>query len=148
MALTPNSEITPQTPNNAKVVFTNANATNPVGLYNSGSNGSKIVGVIITSTDNVSHDFQLSIQGRSGGGNVVYPLGTVSVPIGAGNSGSVPSVNALNNAQFPGLPVDSDGNPYLILVIVGGVPDVLEGTLLTAIAGSGTVTVNIIAADF
>src|SRR6202040_1636634 len=44
-----------------------------------------------------------------------YPLGTIAVAAGAGNSSSVGSANLLSPVSLAGVPFDSDGNPYILL---------------------------------
>jgi hypothetical protein len=142
MATTPNSVITAQTPKNGKVQIANGDASAQKTVYTGGANASKIVSLILQSTDTSARDVQVSITN----GGTSYPIGTVTVPIGAGNSGSVPSVNALNNTQIPGLPLDSDGNPYILLASAS---DTLTVSALTTVTSGKLITANAVAAgDF
>lgn len=141
MSVTPNSIITVQTPTNGKVQIKNADGQAQKTVYTGNANGSKIVALLLQSTDTAARDVQISVTN----GGTSYPLGTVTVPIGAGNSGSVPSVNALGNNQLPGLPVDSDGNPFIFLVSAS---DTLTVEALTTVTSPLAITAIAIAGDF
>lgn len=142
MAVTQNAVVTPQKPNRGAAQLTSSSSTTtPTTLYTGGANGTKIVAIIAQSTDTAAHDIQVSIVN----GGTTYTLGTVTVPIGAGNSGTVPSVNLLNSSQLPGLPVDSDGNPFIYLAGAGDVLSVLPKTALSA---STFVNITAVAEDF
>jgi hypothetical protein len=111
MAFTQNSLATRvKQPRAASVQIANADASAQKTVDTAGVNGSKYTALIATSTDTAAHDVTIS---RSNSG-VYYPLGTVSVPAGAGMSSLAPSVNLLGG--IVGLPIDSDGNPYLQLI--------------------------------
>lgn len=138
MAVTPNSVVTPQTPKRSAVQIVAADASNQKTLYTAGSNGSKITGMILQSNDTSPRDILISIT-RSA---TVYNLGCVTVPIGAGNSGAVPSVNGLS--AIVGLPVDSDGNPYLFLES----GDSITIASTTTVTAAKTLNANAIGADF
>jgi hypothetical protein len=73
--------------------------------------GSKIVALLATSTDTNAMDVAISIL-RNG---VSFALGCVSVAAGSGSDGTKPSVNLLDAAGIPGLPVDRAGQHYLHL---------------------------------
>lgn len=130
----------PQTPKRESVQFANADGQTLKTIYTAGANGSKVHGLIATSTDTSARDMQLSITN----GGTTYILGTVTVPIGAGNSGSVPSVNMLNSAQLPGLPLDSDGNPEILLVS----GDTLQAEALSTVTAAKVISLTAIGADF
>src|ERR1700676_3163110 len=111
MATTPNSVVSVQVPNRGVVQIANADAQTQKVVYTGGANGSKITSLTAVSTDTSARDVQVSLTN----GGTSYPICTVTIPIGAGNSGTVPTVNMINTTQFPGLPFDSDGNPYFHL---------------------------------
>ena len=140
MAVTP-TPIFPQKPNCGVVQIANADAQAQKTVYTGGANGSKIIALIAQSTDTSARDVQVSITI----GGTSYPLGTVTVPIGAGNSGSVPSVNLINLTQIPGLPIDSDGNP---LIFLASASDTITVSALTTVTAAKLITVTAIAADF
>lgn len=141
MAVTPNSVVSVQTPKNGKVQIINGDGTAQKTVYTAGANGSKVTGLILESTDTAAHDIAISITNAG----TSYTLGTVSVPIGAGFSGTVPSVSGFNSTQLPGLPTDSDGNPYILLQS----GDTLTVAALVAVTAGKIINVNAVAAgDF
>lgn len=135
MAFTQNSapEFAKQ-PQNGKVQILPADAQAQKTVYTAGASGSKVTSLMAVSTDTASRDLQISITN----GGTSFPIGTVSVVIGAGNSGTVPSTNLLNNSQLPGLPLDSDGNPYIHLIS----GDTLTVSALTTVTAAKTITVT------
>lgn len=138
MATTPNSIVTPQTPKNGVVQILPADTTTQKTVFTAGSNGSKVTGLVLSSTDTSARDVAVSVT-RSG---TSYLLGTVTLPIGAGFSGAVPAVNGLT---FPGLPADSDGNPYLLLLS----GDTLTVAALTTVTAAKVISAVVCAAgDF
>jgi hypothetical protein len=135
MAFTQNIAATfAKQPQNGKVQIANADAQNQKTVYTAGASGSKVTALIAQSTDTSARDVQVSITN----GGTSYPLGTISVPIGAGNSGTVPSVNPLNSSQLPGIAVDSDGNPYLHLIS----GDTLTVSALSTVTAAKLITVT------
>jgi hypothetical protein len=131
----------PQKPNNGKVQIANADAQAQKTVYTGGANGTKIAALVAQSTDTSARDVQISITN----GGTSYPLGTVTVAIGAGNSGAVASQNMLVPSAIPGLPIDSDGNPYIFLASAS---DTLTVSALTTVTAAKLITVTAIAADF
>jgi hypothetical protein len=140
MAVT-STPVFPQTPKNGKVQIVNADAQAQKTIYTGGSNGSKINGLIAVSTDTSDRDVQISIT-RSG---TSYPLGTVTVVAGSGNSGSVASVNMFSVLKLVGLPLDSDGNPAILLLDAS---DALTASALTTVTAAKAITLTAFGADF
>lgn len=118
--------IFPQTVQNWAVQILPADTTTLKTIATGATNGTKVEMINVTSTDTSARDVSLywTISATN------YVIGTVSIPITAGNTNSAPSVNLLSNAQIPNLQRDSNGNPYLY---------VKSGTTL-AIASLTTVT--------
>lgn len=121
-------------PQNGKVQIANADAQNQKTIYTAGANGSKVTALIAVSTDTSARDVQISITN----GGTSFPLGTVSVPAGSGNSSSVTSVNLLNPAVLAGLAFDSDGNPYIHLIS----GDTLTVSALSTVTTAKLITVS------
>lgn len=111
MATTPNSAITPQTPEAGPVQIVPADTTTQKSVFAAGANGAKITGVVACSDDTAARVLQLSIL-RSA---VNYVLGSVNVPALSGTDGIAPTVNLLDPSKIPGLPVDNDGQPHILL---------------------------------
>jgi hypothetical protein len=142
MAFTQNSAPTLlRQPQNGKVQIANADAQAQKVVVTAGASGSKVNALMAVSTDTVARDLQISITN----GGVSYPLGAVTVPIGAGNSGAVPPVNLLDPTKLVGLAIDSDGTPYILLVF----GDTLTVSALTSVTAAKLITVTAPAAgDF
>lgn len=113
-APTPNSVVTPQTPNNGLQNFvqgTDATATYKT-VYTAGGNGSKCVGLIETNNDgSATHLVTIAITN----GGTDYVIVAVTTASNDGNGAGVPPKNLLATSNLPGLAIDSDGMPYLIL---------------------------------
>lgn len=92
-----------------------SSATGSSGLvtpYTGGANGSKIVSIVVTATTTQAQDMQWGILNAISS-FILY--GTKSIPVAAGSSDSIPAVNLLDTTATPGLPLDSDGNVYIML---------------------------------
>jgi hypothetical protein len=119
--------------------ITNGTGTTAQTLYTGGSNGSKITGIVLTSTDTSAQTVQVAIVYSS----TTYILGTVAVPAGAGTNGTTPAVNAMAPAILPGLPIDSSGQPYFLLknasdtITVVPLATITSGKIISAIAVAG-----------
>ena len=133
--------VLPQTPNRGLVQIANGDGQNQKTIYTGGANGSKIVGLIAVSSDTSARDVQISITS----GGTSYPVGTVSVPSGSGNSSAASSVNMFNTTAIPGIPIDSDGNPYLFLASAS---DTLTASALSTVTSGKLITLVAITADF
>jgi len=148
-ATTPNSAILPQTPNTNATSYiqgTDAAGTYKT-IYTGGTNGSKIVGIYVTSNDgSASHlvTIQYSTSSSSHCGSSTCFGGTaVTIASNAGFANGTPPVNML--ANWPGLPLDAAGNPYIFLPSNS---TTLEATFATALTTSDQVNIVVVAADF
>lgn len=141
MAVTANSIVSPQTPNRGVVRF--VGTTDAAGadkaVYTSGTNGSKVFGMVATNGATI-HNLTLAINN----GGTRYVLNTVSLPVNAGQNGTVLPVAPMSVVNWPGLPVDSNGNPYLLLAS----GDTLEAQYATAQGTGDTISLACLAADF
>jgi len=140
-ATTPNSAITAQTPNRGVVQF--LQGTDVAGtyktLYTSGANGSKCNALWATNND-ASATHLLTVQIVNGG--VKYGGNAVTSVLNAGFANAVPAVNIL--ALWAGLPMDSDGNPYILLVS----GDTIQATFATALTAADVINMETLCADF
>lgn len=109
-------------------------------LLTAGAQGSRVSSLTLASTDATTRDVQIWITNAA----TNYLLGTVNVPASAGNTNSAPSVNVLGSAQIPGLPLDSNANPYLDLKS----GDVLAVASLTAVTAAKSINAVAVAGDF
>lgn len=151
-ATTPNSIITPQTPNLKAVSF--VQGTDVAGTYKTvyagGTNGSKITALWLTSNDgSASHLINIQISSSSSAHcspqSGCYAGMAITLPVNAGFANGAPAVNALSATNWPGLPVDSDGNPYIYLPSTSYT---IEMTFTTALTASTDVNGIAIGADF
>lgn len=129
-----------QTPKNGKVQILPGDTQNQKTVYTGGTNGSKISCLMAVSTDTSARDVQISITN----GGTSYPIGTVTVAIGAGNSGTVAATNMFTTQWLPGIGLDSDGNPEILLIS----GDTLTVSALSTVSTNKAITVTCMAADF
>lgn len=100
-----------QTPQDFQVQILPADTTGNKTIATAGTNGTKILAIMVTSSDTTARDIQLK---RTVGGTD-HVISTFSIPITAGFINSTPSVNLFNHPQMPNLPRDSNGNPFIQL---------------------------------
>ena len=115
-----------QTPGWAGTAYTTASSTST--HVTGGADGTKVVSLTAISNSTTAHVFQL---GMSTGGAAI-PIVSVSITASAGTDGATAAVDMLSPALIPGLPVDNDGQPYLI------VPSTSHSLVLTAAAAINT----------
>lgn len=111
MAVTPNSFIAAQGFRTVVVQFAPADTTVLKDIISAGSNGSKLVGLIATSTDSATKVPQVYIHN----GSIALLLGSTLVAIAAGNDGTTAAVDLLGVTLNPGVPLDNDGQHYVLL---------------------------------
>ena len=131
----------PQNPKNGNVQILPADASALKTIYTGGANGSKIVSLIVTSSDTSARDVTWGITTAA----IFYPLGTVTIPITAGQINSAPAVTLLDLSKTPGLPIDSDGNPYIFLTSASYT---LQIKALTTVTAAKEIDINAIGADW
>lgn len=131
----------PQTPKNGNVQILPADTTTLKTIYTGGANGSKIVALMASSSDTTARDVMWGITV----GAVFYPLGTVTIPITAGQIAATPAVNLLDVAKSPGLPIDSDGNPFVFLASASYT---LQAKSLVTVTAAKEIDIAAIAADW
>jgi hypothetical protein len=142
-AVSPNSFVTPQTPNRGAVSFvggTDAPFTYKT-LYTAGANGSRCYGIFTSNTDSVTHVTYVELV--TGGGITVNGV-AVTPAASAGAATGVPPVNMMSPAVWPGLPVDQYGNPYIQLAS----GDVLKATYASTLTSATIISVYSSCSDF
>jgi hypothetical protein len=104
--------------------------------------GSKVTGLWLTSTDATAHVVTCTINknGKRGGGIAI----TTSTVL-PGFANAAPAINLLTAANWPGLPVDSDGNPFLTLASSS---DKVDCRYTTAITSGKLLGITATGADF
>jgi hypothetical protein len=138
MATTPNSYVAVQAPKLGLVEIANADASGLKTVVTAGANGSKVVGLMLSSSDTTARDVTWGISR----GGTFYPLGTATVAITAGQIAATAGVNAF--AARPGLPVDNDGQPYVLLQS----GDTLDIKALTTVTSAKAISAAAVFGDF
>lgn len=103
--------VLPQTPVITPVQILNATGTAGINCASAGANGTKVVAMMATSSDTVSHVVQIYLL-RSA---TAYLLGATTIAALSGTSSAAPTVNMLDPTIVCGLPVDNDGQHYFFL---------------------------------
>ena len=142
-ATTPNSIITAQTPSNGKVQF--LQGTDTAGtyktLYTGGANGSKCVGIWEVNDDgSATHLVTLAIFA----GGINFGGAAVTTASNDGYANAVPAKNMMASAIWPGLPLDGNGNPYILLKS----GDTLQATFATSLTASTYINLVAVCVDF
>jgi hypothetical protein len=142
-AVTPNSFVAPQTPNRGVVQFLQGtdNAGTYKTLYTGGSNGSRCYGMWITSNDATAHLVTIQIV------NSAVKYGGTAISTGTttpGFANGAPAINAMSSSNWPGLPVDSYGNPYIQLI--NG--DTIQATFATGLTSTDLINIVASCGDF
>jgi hypothetical protein len=142
-AVTPNSPVFMQTPTVGKVQF--VQGTDSTGtyktLYTAGTNGARCNAMWLT-TDDGTATHLVTVQVVSGGirWGGVAALTTVSQGFVSGT----PALNLLAPTLWPGLPLDSDGNPYIQLAT----GDTLQATYATALTAATRINLVVSCGEF
>jgi hypothetical protein len=142
-AVTPNSPVTPQTPNRGVVQF--LQGTDTAGtyktLYTAGANGSDCSALWLTTNDgSATHLVTVQIVNSS----VKYGGVAITTVESAGFANAVPAMNLFQSTIWPGLPLNSDGNPFLR--IVSG--DTIQATFATSLTSSTVINLVMSCADY
>lgn len=143
-AVTANSQITPQTPNEGHVQF--LQGTDVAGtyktLYTGGANGSVCTAIWADTNDpSAAHlvTVQLVVSSTSYGGVAV------NVPVNSGFAAGVPPVQFMNTTVWPGLAVDGNNNSYFYLASAS---DIIKATFATALTSTDLINVHILCGDY
>ena len=142
-ATTPNSVITAQTPNRGIVQF--LQGTDSAGtyktLYTAGTNGSRCNALWSTNDDaSATHLITVQIVNST----VKYGGVAITSVESAGFASAVPAQSLLSSVNWPGLPLDQYGNPYLQLVS----GDTIQATFATNLTTSDVINLQASCQDF
>jgi hypothetical protein len=101
----------PATLNIGVATLVNADSTNKKTVLTAGSEGAKVVQVNVASDDTATADILLwmTISG------VDYLLGMKTIAITAGFVTGTPAFSFFDGIQIPSLPIDRDGQRYLLM---------------------------------
>jgi hypothetical protein len=117
-----------------------ADASNQKTILTAGASGAKVTSIFALSDDSNARVLTVSVL-RSA---VHYPIAVVSVPANSGTDGTAPAVDLLPAALSPWVPVDNDGQKYLLLEAA----DVLEVKSGSTVTTAKLVTVGAVGANF
>jgi hypothetical protein len=142
-AVTANNFVTPQTPNRGIVQF--LQGTDSAGtyktLYTAGANGSRCYGMWSTNNDaSATHLLTVQIVNSA----VKYGGMAITSVESAGFVSGTPAQNLLAAANWPGLPVDEYGNPYVQLIT----GDTIQATFATSITSTDLINIVTSCSDF
>jgi hypothetical protein len=131
-----------QTPWRQSAKILPANGTSLVTIAYAGTTNSslapkKVFGITACNNDTIEHD-KIGITNTIG----FFLLGTVALPMNAGNVGTVPSVSLLNS--IPSLPLDETGQSYIFL----NPTDALQVKVLVALSTGAEIDIVAFGADF
>lgn len=135
MSATPAFFVTPKT---SGVQIVNADGT-ALKTIHTPTTATKVTAVMASSSDTAARDVTLYITK----GGVDYPLGTVGIPITAGTIAATGGVNLLDPSKIPGLPLDSDGQRYLLLEVGA----VLKAAVLVAVTAAKAINIVAVGAE-
>jgi len=142
-AVTPNSPVFMQTPTVGKVQF--LQGTDTAGtyktLYTAGTNGARCNAMWLTTDDGtVTH--LVTVQVVSGG--IRFGGVAAATTVSQGFLNGTPPLNLLAPTLWPGLPLDSDGNPYIQLAT----GDTLQATYATALTAATRINLIVSCGEF
>jgi type IV secretory pathway VirB6-like protein len=96
---------------NPCVTILPADATALKVLYIAGANDAVVKAINASSTDTAARNLALYINN----GVADFLVGAVNIPITAGDTGAIASVDVLASALIPSLPLDQNGKRQLLL---------------------------------
>ncbi len=140
-AVTPNSPVTPQTPNAGTVTFTSGSSPGTyVTLYTGGANASDCFAGWVSNNDTATHLLTFQVVNST----VKYGGPTLTTTA-AGTSGTFGTPQSfMTSGVWPGLGIDLQQNPFLYLRS----GDTLQVTFATSITSGDVVDVEVQCADF
>lgn len=130
-----------QVPKNYKVQILPADTNALKTVATGGTNGTKIVSLVVTSSDTTNRDVSWGITT----GGTFWPMGTTTVLATAGTVNNVATTNLFNATNSPGLPVDGDGNFFVFL---SGTSDTLQIQSTSTVTTAKSLNVTAMGADF
>jgi hypothetical protein len=131
--------VTPQALNTSFQSFAIGDTTTKKTLFTAGANGSLLNCLLAQSSDTVARNILLYYYDLT----TYWPIGCVNIPINSGNTGAIASVNLLTSTLIPGLPLDSNGNPYIKVKATHQI----VGAMLTTVTTALQVTISALGED-
>jgi hypothetical protein len=117
------------------IEFTSADTTVAKTLYTFPTDDANLILLSATSTDTANADIQFIINN----GSIDIPVWLVPIPLGAGTSSGVNSVNCLNETNCPMAMYDDTG---LNRFIPGAATMVLKAKLLATMTAAKTIAIH------
>jgi len=142
-ATTPNSLVTPQTPNRGIVQFLQGTDTPGTykTLYTAGANGSRCYGMLMNNNDtSTTHLVTVQIVNTA----VKYGGAALTTVLNAGFANATPAQALMSPTVWPGLPIDQYGNTYIQLIS----GDTIQATFATTITTSDAINLFATCNDF
>jgi hypothetical protein len=136
-ATTPNTFTAPITPNMVVSQFTSSSSAGTyVTVYTAGANGDVLNAIEVSTNDNTAtaHVFTCGIFAST----TQYVSTSFTLVKPATNTYIGTTTNVLSTTNWPGLPVDQNGNPYLMIPA----NDTVQCTFATAITASDFIQVD------
>lgn len=140
LAAVTNTPVFVQTPQLMVIQLPTAGQTPQALGPTPGADGTKCIGMTATNTSANPYTLQVTFS-RSA---VNYVEMTVLVPANSGNTAAALAINMMSAANWPGLPTDSDGNPFFLLKSGDGIQ--INSTV--AMADPAKVSVQAICGNF
>lgn len=146
-AVAVNSIVTPQTPKDGLVQF--LQGTDSAGTYKTlytgnttGNAAGSVCRAVVETNNDASATHLITIQVVNGG--VKYGGTAFTTVSSDGFANATPPKNVMDPTIWPGLPRDSDGNPFLFLA--NG--DTLQATFATALTSTDLINLYAVCADY
>jgi hypothetical protein len=109
-----------------------------------GANGTILTGIGCVNTDTAA--YTISLQRIRGG--TTYVEATMSIPASSGNTSGTPPFDMLSQSTFGWLPINAQGEPFLIYEGSNGAGDTFKVVTTIALAAGKTITCFAEGADF
>lgn len=122
------------------VLIQPADTTTKKTLYTAGSNGGKVLSLNTSSDDTATEDLQIWLTISS----TDFLLGTKTIAITAGFITGTPTFNWFDGIQIPGLPIDRDGQRYILMPPAG----ILKVSAKVTVTAAKTLYTTAMAYDF
>lgn len=129
-----------QTPKITPKSILPADTTAKVTICTAGADGTKVVSITVTSTDTGSRILQIWLTRAA----TSFLLASFIIPTLSGTDGAAAVYNAMNSTQWPGLPIDNDGQRYFFLVS----GDTLQASVTVAVTAAKEIDVTVVSGDF
>lgn len=122
------------------VSFANADGTAYKTLYTAAADDAVVKSIMVTSTDGTARNLKVAMND----GTTDRIIGTVNIPITAGTTGAIASVDLLSGSLLPGLPLDQQGKRILPMQAT----HILKIAPLVAVTAAATIDVVAVVEEY